>query len=79
MRQCQTGTSLSLAVDGRGYWALGREIAVYRRRGTQKPHVPFDEFVSKEWIYEELAELDGTECDEFQALKMLRIAASSDL
>lgn len=55
------------------------EIAVYRRCGRQKPHVPFDKFVSDEDAYQEMFELDGTECDELQALKMLRIAASSDL
>jgi len=55
------------------------EIAVHRRSGQQKPPVPFDKFVSEEVVYEELAELEGTECDELQALKMLRIAASSDL
>jgi hypothetical protein len=55
------------------------EIAVYRRSGGHKSHVPFDEFVSEEEIYVDLAEVEGTECDELQALKMLRIAASSDL
>jgi len=53
------------------------EIAVYRRSGQQKPPAPFDKFVSEEVVYEEMAELEGTECDELQALKMLRIAASS--
>jgi hypothetical protein len=53
------------------------EIAVHRRSGQQKPSVPFDEFVSDEDVYEDLAELEGAECDELQALKMLRIAASS--
>jgi hypothetical protein len=55
------------------------EIAVYRRRGCQRPFVPFDEFVSDEDAYEELAELEGTEGDDLQALKMLRIAASSEI
>jgi hypothetical protein len=52
-------------------------IADYRRRGWQWSPIPFDEFVSEEASYEELSELEGTECDELQALKMLRIAASA--
>jgi hypothetical protein len=55
------------------------EIAAHRRCGRQRPSVPFDQFVSQEDVYEELAELEGTECDDFQALKMLRIAASSEI
>ena len=55
------------------------EIAVHRRSGQQKPPEPFDEFVSDEDLYEEMFELEGTECDELQALKMLRIAASSGI
>jgi hypothetical protein len=53
------------------------EIASFRRRRRQRPSVPFDDFVSEEDVYEELAELEGTECDELQALRMLRIAAST--
>jgi hypothetical protein len=52
-------------------------IADYRRRGWQWSPIPFDEFVSEEDSYEELSELYATECDELQALKMLRIAASA--
>jgi hypothetical protein len=55
------------------------EIAAYRRSGEQRPSMPFDEFVSGEEVYEDLAELEGTECDELQALKMLRIAASLEI
>jgi hypothetical protein len=55
------------------------EIAVRRRHGRQWQSEPFDEFVSDEDLYEEMFEFEGTECDELQALKMLRIAASSDL
>jgi hypothetical protein len=55
------------------------EIASFRRRGRQWLSVPFDEFVSEVDVYEELAELEGTECDDFQALKRLRIAASSEI
>jgi hypothetical protein len=55
------------------------EIAVRRRHGRQWPSVPFDEFVFEEDLYEKRFELEGTECDELQALKMLRIAASSEL
>jgi hypothetical protein len=55
------------------------EIAVHRRSGQQKPPVPFDKFVFDEDVYEDLAEHEGAECDELQALKMLRIAASSGI
>lgn len=55
--------------------AFAGEIAVHRRSGQQKPPEPFDEFVSDEDLYEQMFELEGTECDELQALKMLRIAA----
>jgi hypothetical protein len=54
-------------------------IAEYRRLGRPKAPITFEEFVSDEDAYEESAELDGNECDELQALKMLRIAASSDI
>jgi hypothetical protein len=55
------------------------EIAVRRRHGRQWQSVPFDTFVSDEDVYEDLAELEGAECDELQALKLLRIAASSGI
>jgi hypothetical protein len=54
------------------------EIAVHRRRGWQKLPRTFDVFVSDEDAYEELAELEGTEGDDLQALKMRRSAASSE-
>ncbi len=59
--------------------AFAGEVAVDRARGERRPPLSFDEFLSDEEVMEELAELEGMDCDELLALKMLRVAASSGL